>query len=83
MLQTAIDNLIESETSMSAKIEIINEITDQIIDIDHLSNIRVKLIQQVNEIASEHDICTCGMTYEYDKRGEKRCPQCGRRSDNE
>ena len=83
MLQEAIDNLIESEISMSAKIEAINELTDQLIDKDYISNIRVKLMQQVQEIASEHDICPeCGIDYEY-RKGIRRCSGCGRRSDNE
>ncbi len=81
MLQTAIDKLLEGEDAFS-KIEILNELTDQLADKDHVSNIRVKLMQEVQDIASEFDICPeCGCDYVYCK-GIKRCP-CGRRSDNE
>ena len=83
MLQTAIDQLLESEQSMAGKIEIINELEVQLLDTDYLSNLRVKLIQEGQSIADEFDICPeDGLSYEY-QLGIKRCPRCGRRSDNE
>ena len=83
MLKEAIDLYIQSELSACTKIEALNEITDQLLDTEYISNIRVKLIELTNEIASEQDICpNDGMGYEY-RKGIKRCPSCGRRSDNE